>query len=120
VIERSLYVKNLLEGKGSLDSVRYIANELEDSIESVFNGVAIEIAIKFQNDSMSFDDADFAINELWSSMVEYISASKQNSLPELAYSIYDAFDQGEYQHSNEIDPIETFTKPMLATIFKTL
>ena len=91
------------------DTYRISPNEL-------FNAVALEIARRFDSDHMGYEDADFAMNVLFSMMIENLSQSEDNSeLAEPAYSIYDAFDGGEYSVNDE-DPVERYTKPAIKRI----
>jgi hypothetical protein len=107
-------LKESLNGKITLSSVQKVASIECCSLDEVFNNVALKIAINFQDRVLNFDDADFAINELWSVMVDYTFLEEfSGGLPHPAYSIYDAFDQGEYDHKDGKDPIEYHTKRLL-------
>jgi hypothetical protein len=108
-----------LKGKVTLDLVKDTASELNCSIDDIFNDVAIEIAIRFQSGKLSYDDADFAINDVWSVMVDSISeGAHSDMLPHPAYSIYDAFDQGEYDHKDGCNSVDKYTRPLLLKAFK--
>jgi hypothetical protein len=68
---------------------------------------------------MSFDDADAAMNAIDTEMTEdAIRAGEGYKFPEPAFSIYEAFDAGEYDHGDGADPVEKYTRPALATILR--
>ena len=108
-----------LKGSVTLDLVKDTASELNCSIDDIFNNVAIQIAIRFQSGKLSYEDADFAINDVWSVMVDYIYEGVHSvMLPYPAYSIYDAFDQGEYDHNDGCNPVDKYTRPLLVEALK--
>jgi len=80
----------------------------------LYNELALIIARRFISGSMSFEDADLAINSIWSLMI--MNTENDACLAEPAYSIYQAFDGGEYDHRDGDDPIEKFTKPRTAEL----
>ncbi|MDP2598181.1 hypothetical protein [Alteromonas stellipolaris] len=87
------------------------------STKEVFNTIALRIAHEFQKEALTFEDADFAINDLWSAIVDYTFTDEfDTKLSEPAYSIYDAFDQGEYTHKDGKDPVEFHTKRLLLEV----
>tara|TARA_Y100001956_G_scaffold78391_1_gene90041 strand:+ start:39 stop:416 length:378 start_codon:yes stop_codon:yes gene_type:complete len=109
--------KKALSGDCDLAIVQQSAKDTKCSASDIFNGVALKIASEFQSGKLNFEDADFAINELWSVMVDYTFTREfDKKLPEPAYSIYDAFDQGEYDHKDGKDPVEHHTKRLLLEI----
>jgi len=80
-----------------------------------FNLVSIRIAENFMSGELSYTDADFAMNGVWPVMLDYIM---KNDIPlvEPCYAIYEAFDQGEYDHKDGSDPVEKHTKPLLIEV----
>jgi len=106
--------KKVLTGDCDLKSIQEAAAFEGVPTKDVFNKIAIKIGQEFQKENLSFDDADFAINDLWSLIVDFtITDEFKVKLPEPAYSIYDAFDQGEYVHKDGKDPVEHHTKRLL-------
>lgn len=87
------------------------------SLDEVFNELSIYIARSFLNGIFSYDDADFAMNAVWSAMLGYVM-EKDIHVLEPCYSIYCAFDEGEYDHRDGSDPVEKYTKPLLKQILE--
>jgi hypothetical protein len=58
---------------------------------------------------MSFEDADAAMNQLNTIWLDDVI---KYDFPEPAYSVYLAFDSGEFDSNNQ-DSIEMYTKPEL-------
>jgi len=109
--------KKAMSGDCDLATVQQLAKETKCTASDVFNEVALKIASEFQSGKLNFEDADFAINDLWSVMLDYTFTDEfDKKLPEPAYSIYDAFDQGEYDHKDGKDPVEHHTKRLLLEI----
>jgi hypothetical protein len=109
--------KKAMSGDCDLTIVQQSAKKTKCTVSDVFNIVALKIASEFQCGKLNFEDADFAINDLWSVMVDYTFTGEfDKKLPEPAYSIYDAFDQGEYDHKDGKDPVEHHTKRLLLEI----
>ncbi|MDX1538713.1 hypothetical protein [Arsukibacterium sp.] len=100
------------EEKGDYDSC---ASEMNVELPQLFNLVSIRIAENFMSGQLSYTDADFAMNGVWPVMLDYIM---KNDIPlvEPCYAIYEAFDQGEYDHKDGSDPVEKYTKPLLIEV----
>jgi len=62
---------------------------------------------------LTFDFCDAVINGVWGLIVD---AMPGETCPDVVYDVYDAFDQGEFYHRDEEDPVQAFTKPMTARI----
>ena len=85
------------------------------SVDRICNELAWLIANQFLADQMPYELADTAIN--W--VRGYSLLTESSSLPEPCSEIYLAFDQGEYLHPSEpadVDPVETYTRPLLKEI----
>jgi hypothetical protein len=73
---------------------------------------SLHVARAYLSGQVDFEGGDRAMNNLYS----YSYHDEDRGMPEFARDIFDAFDQGEYYHSGDsrqIDPAETYTKPML-------
>ena len=104
-------IKRLVDGEADHAFVRSCLPSDMDLFE-LYNLLAKRIASLFLQESMSFDDADAAINSLntiWLDDVE------KYGFPEPAYSVYLAFDAGEFSVDNK-DPVELYTEPELRRI----
>ncbi len=84
-------------------------------VSESFNQVSLLIAQRFMNGDLSYKVADYAMNGVWSVMLNYIRQCAQ-PLVEPCYSVYCAFDEGEYDHRDGADPVEKYTRPALQSI----
>lgn len=107
-----LLIKKIVEGEEQKGDYAYCASEMNVELPQLFNVVSIRIAKSFICGHLSYTDADFAMNSVWPVMLDYIMESNI-SLVEPCYAIYEAFDQGEYDHKDGSDPVEKYTKPLL-------
>ena len=72
------------------------------------DAVAMYVARGFLDGTLEYDFGDATMNDL--------VVLTQYEVPPLAWYVFNAFDQGEWHHSNdppEIDPVEKYTRPML-------
>jgi hypothetical protein len=83
--------------------------------KDVCNTIAVTVAKRFNDSAMTFDDADGVMNALSGLMLghAHVVESADPGLPEPAWSIFLAFDAGEYDHGDGADPIERFTRPLV-------
>jgi len=87
------------------------------SADDFYNRISIHLAKSFIDGLISFGDADCAMNQIWTFMIDdAVKYGDGFTLAEPAYSIYDAFDAGEFIHRDEQDPVEAFTRPALERI----
>lgn len=84
-----------------------IASELE--VSDLCNRIALTIAERFNAGTLSYEDGDRVMNALFTLIVD-------NKTVEPAWSIYLAFDEGEYDHGGSTDPVESFTRPQIRNI----
>ena len=85
----------------------------------LYNRMAVTIAKRFHVGTMSYVDADGAMNRIWHMMVDDAArCGDRFEFPEPAFSIYEAFDAGEYDHGDGDDPVEKYTKPRIAEIVR--
>ncbi len=106
-------------GTVSLKDVYAYAEHENISVNECFDRLAVTYAKEFMNNSMSFEDADDAVNSIWWMMCRY-EPLDQKDFAILAYSIYGAFDAGEFTHSDGKDPVKTYTIPELLSILERL
>lgn len=88
--------------------------------EDVLNELSIEIAEGFLSGSLTYEFCDGVMNGIISAIVDL---GMVGDLPEPAFSLYHAFDQGEWTRSNDppgTDPSEKYTKPMVLEIMRDL
>ena len=107
-----------IAGEVNLDDFVRCASVMGVDTPGVFNAVLLQIASRFNDNVMSFEDADCAMNNIWPIMLDYVM-KHDSVLIEPCYSIFLAFDEGEYIHGpHGTDPVERFTKPAIADILK--
>ncbi|NKF24108.1 hypothetical protein [Solimonas marina] len=82
---------------------------------ALLDQLAGHIARGYSTDVWSFADADAAMNHLWA----FLCSQKDFEIPSYFYSVYEAFDAGEYCHSGgaqDVSPEERYTKPLIEAI----
>lgn len=70
------------------------------------------VATSYMSGKLTFDFADRAMNELFS----YSYTDDDRGMPDFAWQVFNAFDQGEFQHphdSADVDPEVKYTKAIL-------
>ncbi|MCA1816719.1 MAG: hypothetical protein LC746_09995 [Acidobacteria bacterium] len=87
------------------------------SLHDFADGFAIYVANAYLAGGMDFERGDTAMNSLFALMVsEPFLKRTDGMIPDVAFAIYEAFDQGEYQHPNDLptdNMEEKYTRPML-------
>lgn len=84
---------------------------------ALLNQLACHIARGYSTGTWSFADADAAMNHLWA----FLCSQNDFDIPPYFYSVYEAFDAGEYYHSGdgrEVSPEERYTKPLIRKILQ--
>lgn len=96
------------------EDVREVARAAQIRAQDVYNDVLIHVAREFLQDRLGFWDADAAANAVWALIVlDICDHGEGYELPQPAYDIYEAFDDGEFDHGDGHDPVERHTKPRL-------
>lgn len=90
---------------------------LGNSRSDLYDRIAIQLAHGFETSELSFTLCDALLNDLFG-----VITSANESAPSLFWDVYLAFDEGEYRHASnpEQDPVEAYTRPMIARIVGTL
>jgi hypothetical protein len=101
-------VAKLVSGVPVADSISAYAREAESTIADAIDLLAVEVAQGFLGGSLTWAEGDRAANLLWDFM-----QTPSAAIPDLAYAIFDAFDQGEYHREPGDDPVATYTRPLL-------
>jgi hypothetical protein len=86
-------------------------------VEEALNIVALSLARRYDAGEMTFAESDRAANSLhsWSML------KRDRLLPEPAYQVFLAFDEGEYRHNgdaNDVDPEAKYTRPMIKELLR--
>jgi hypothetical protein len=79
----------------------------------LYDALALRLALGFNSDALDFGFCDQVVNELHA-----IITWRDEVRPELFWSIFLAFDAGEFYHggNRSIDPVEAYTRPKIAQI----
>ncbi|WP_434694609.1 hypothetical protein J3P89_14535 [Pseudomonas sp. Z1-14] len=86
----------------------------------VLNELSVAVAEGYLQGSLLYDFCNGVMNGIITAVVE---VGMTNDMPQPAFSLYQAFDQGEWFRSNdppETDPGEKYTKPVVEEIMRTL
>jgi len=93
------------------------AETLRCEMPEVFNSVSLLFAKRFESGEVSYEDADAAMNSVWPAMLDFIMENNLEII-EPCYSVYCAFDEGEYDHKDGCDPVEKYTVPTIRELLK--
>ncbi|WP_100641512.1 hypothetical protein [Marinobacter salexigens] len=89
--------------------------------EQFCNDYAVWVAKGFYEERLTYEFCDGAMNYLWGFMTTPPVFGEDKNIPEPAFEIYRAFDEGEYHHQGDpsaIDPVEKYTKPLVEELFR--
>lgn len=85
-----------------------------------FNSLSIDIAKGFDSGELDFWPANHAMNHIFSFLLEdFALVGDGYEFPEPAFSIYEAFDAGEWDRGDGRDPVITYTAPEIKRILST-
>nr|WP_010133770.1 hypothetical protein [Microbulbifer agarilyticus] len=110
-------IKKTLKNGLSYKDLEGFSTQEGTSVEDSFNRVSLYIARKFDVGEMSYEDGDYAMNEVWNIMLDYI-VNQDIPIIQPCYDIYCAFDAGEYIHKDETDPVAEYTRPSIKAVLK--
>ncbi len=116
---KELSVKAEAEGL-TLSDLAPICERFGVAPHDVLNGLSVAVAEGFLQGSLPYDFCDGVMNGIINAVVE---VGMTNDMPQPAFSLYQAFDQGEWFRSNdppETDPNEKYTKYVVEEIMRTL
>ncbi len=88
--------------------------------QDVLNELSIAIAEGYLQGTSNYDFCDGVMNGIINAVVE---VGMTNDMPQPAFSLYQAFDQGEWIRKSdppETDPNEKYVKPIVLEIMRTL
>jgi hypothetical protein len=90
---------------------------LGDDTEGALNSIALSLAERYDLAQMDFATADVVANALHS----WCLLTRDRVLPDPAYQVFLAFDEGEYHHasdSRDVDPEVKYTRPMIKDVLR--
>jgi hypothetical protein len=81
----------------------------------LYDALALRLALGFHSNALDFGFCDQVVNELHG-----VIMLRNEGRPELFWSVFLAFDAGEYYHNGDRnnDPVETYTRPQIEQIVK--
>ncbi len=97
------------------DTVESFCMEETITLPAFCDRFARTVAHCYASNEREFEFCDGAINNLYAFMI----ASCIDTLPDYAFSVFLAFDEGEYHHRNDpcdADPGEIYTRPQIAKL----
>jgi hypothetical protein len=89
-------------------------------LTELYNRIAVIVAKRFYGGTLPYEDGDAVMNAIFGMMT--VDALNGHPAPyvEPAWSIYLAFDEGEYDHGGSTDPVETFTRTQIRDVLNDL
>ena len=82
----------------------------------LYNQIALIVARRFHAGMLSYEDGDAAMNAIFQLMTDDALNGHPDPFVQPAWSIYIAFDEGEYRQGGSTNPVETFTRPQIRDI----
>lgn len=82
------------------------------SFSEASDRLMVAVAEAFLDGRLNYSDADQVANSWWAVMCDPVRLETQ-TIPDLAHEIFGAFDEGEYDHGDGLDPAEHYTIPLL-------
>ncbi|MBS1834648.1 MAG: hypothetical protein JST65_18160 [Acidobacteria bacterium] len=81
----------------------------------LYDRIAAYLAQGFHRSELTFEFCDGIVNHLFD-----VILSANDTLPELFWKVYLAFDDGEYCHRDDgdLNPVEKYTKPQIAALLE--
>jgi hypothetical protein len=85
------------------------------SRSTLYDALALRLALRFHSNTLDFDFCDQVLNE-----IHGITTRRNEERPKLFWNVFLAFDAGEFYPagSRSIDPVEAFTRPQIAKILQ--
>lgn len=99
------------------DALRRLNETVGHPRSLLYDELAEYLARGFHEGQLQFEFCDAIVND-----VHVLITTAGKDRPELFWSVYLAFDDGEYCHGNNFDedPIEVYTRPAIAQVLKYL
>ncbi len=100
------------------DAFRDFAINAEMPASRILDEVSMFVAQEYLEHRMSFDDADLIMNNVWG-----LAVALDANFGQITYTVYQAFDAGEYRHSGDgpdVDLEKTYTVPAIKKLLSQL
>jgi hypothetical protein len=102
----------LTESSGLLEhDIQRWSAQLGVTRTTLYDEIALFLAHGFHKRELSYAFCANIINDLWT-----LIRLAEEAPPDVFWSVYLAFDEGEYERRVGEDPTETYTRPLIAEI----
>lgn len=101
--------------------LREASDASPESAAEAFDALGLEIAKRYHRGQFTFEDADWAVNDMWGAMCHGRFFTDFFDRERVAVRVFLAFDEGEYRrssNSDEVDPVKKYTDPLIGSILK--
>lgn len=109
-------IQQAIKGKISRPDAEAVCAAENLQMADLYNQIALIVAKRFDSGALSYEDGDGAMNAIFFMMMDDDANGHPAPYVDPAWSIYLAFDAGEYFHGGSTDPVETFTRPQIRDI----
>lgn len=117
VPEIDRFIGDAIAGTLAIEAVDAYCGKHNVRFGDACNAIALAVARRFDDASMTYEDADAAMNTVFSLMTRDAGRQRDGfELAEPAFTIYEAFDAGEYRRCEGEDPVERYTRPLVRKV----
>lgn len=113
------YINYTIQQEGLQEAaIKEICRIHDLSIAEFLNEFSRTVALDYYLKKRDYEDCDIAMNGIFACLIDF---SLSHDMLEPAYSIFLAFDDGEYRRSKDavsVDPSEKYTRPQIEIILK--
>ena len=108
-------IQNATSGRMNRSAAEDLCAAENIELYDLYNRIALVVAERFHKGTLSYEDGDGVMNAIFGMLV---NGDKPIDSVQPAWSIYLAFDEGEYYHNGSSDPVESFTRPQICQILE--
>jgi hypothetical protein len=108
-------IQNATSGRMNRSAAEDLCAAENIELYDLYNRIALVVAERFHKGTLSYEDGDGVMNAIFGMLV---NGDKPIDSVQPAWSIYLAFDEGEYYHNGSTDPVESFTRPQIRQILE--
>lgn len=118
-MDYGFYINYTIQQEGIQEAeIKEICRIHDLSIAEFLNEFSRTVALDYYLKKRDYEDCDIAMNGIFACLIDF---SLSHDMLEPAYSIFLAFDDGEYRRSKDavsVDPSEKYTRPQIEIILK--
>lgn len=118
-MDYGFYINYTIQQEGLQEGeIKEICRIHDLSIAEFLNEFSRTVAFDYYLKKRNYEDCDIAMNGIFACLIDF---SLFHDMLEPAYSIFLAFDDGEYRRSKDavsVDPGEKYTRPQIINILK--